>query len=167
MSKVPAPSIIMSSKLFCIFLVVCLTLTIFRGLTIRSTSWQTFALSLPDISLYLNKPRGEHNLRSTNNTRKEVYVTKSYPYPDAVINTNATTSKEWCDSCLNYHQYNALIYPKNIPDTYLDMVMFIPSQHGDTSFQRRQFLRKFILNSTKFPQIKSRHVFMFGKFFSS
>ena len=79
-------------------------------------------------------------------------------------NTNNTTSSEWCDSCINYHQYKAVIYPKNIPDTYLDMVMLIPSQNRDASFQRRQFLRKFPLNSTYFPHIKIRHVFVFGKF---
>ena len=79
-------------------------------------------------------------------------------------NVDSTTSKQSCDLCVNYHQYKAVIYPKHIPDTYLDMVIFIPSRHGDTSFQRRQFLRKFPLNSTHFPQLKIRHVFVFGKF---
>ena len=77
---------------------------------------------------------------------------------------NVTIKTKWCNSCINYHQYKAVIYPKHIPDTYLDMVIFIPSRHGDASFQRRQFLRKFILNSTHFPEVKIRHVFVFGKF---
>ena len=85
---------------------------------------------------------------------------------------NSTTSSEgwnfcvWNPKllCINYHQCKAVIYPKYIPDNNLDMVMFIPSQHGDSSFQRRQFLRKFPLNSTYFPQIKTKHVFVFGKF---
>ena len=79
-------------------------------------------------------------------------------------NVDSTTPKQWCDLCVNYHQYKAVIYPKHIPDTYLDMVMFIPSQQRDSSFQKRQFLRKFILNSTRFPEVKIRHVFVFGKF---
>ena len=79
-------------------------------------------------------------------------------------NTNNTTSSGWCDSCINYHQYKAVIYPKHIPDTYLDMVIFIPSQHRDSSYEKRQFLRKFPLNSTNFPQLKIRHIFVFGKF---
>ena len=44
--------------------------------------------------------------------------------------------------------------------------MFIPSQQGDTSFQRRQFLREKMLNSVYFPQVKISHVFVFGKFLS-
>ena len=42
--------------------------------------------------------------------------------------------------------------------------MFIPSHQGDTSFQRRQFLRNKLLNSLYFPQVEFRHVFVFGKF---
>ena len=71
---------------------------------------------------------------------------------------------EWYNKWYYNHQYKTLIYPKHIPDTYLDMVMFIPSQHRDTSFQRRQFLRKKMLNSTFFPQVKIRHIFVFGEF---
>ena len=153
----------MYSKLFCTFLVICVILTILRELAISSASWPTFALSLPEISLSLNNPREEQNLSSTNNTRKEVDVTTSKPH--MVLNKTTITASQWCDSCVNYHHYKALIYPKHIPDNYLDMVMFIPSQQGDTSFERRQFLRKFPLNSTYFPQIKIRHVFVFGKFF--
>ena len=83
---------------------------------------------------------------------------------NTVSNSNTTDTSHWCNSFVNYHQYEALIYPKHIPNTYLDVVMFIPSQHRDTSFQRRQFLRKFPLNATLSPQVKFRHVFVFGKY---
>ena len=96
-------------------------------------------------------------------THDEVYVSRQGE-PNLNFNGNLTIPSQWCNSCINYHQYKAVIYPKHKPDTYLDMVMFIPSQQGDSSFQRRQFLRTKILNSTNFPQIKIRHVFVFGKF---
>ena len=123
--------------------------------------------NLPEKSLFINKQREGQNLPSSNKHLKEVNVNKIVAYrcrSHEVFNKNATTSIQWCNSCVNYHHYKALIYHKYIPDTYLGMVMFIPSQHGDTSFQRRQFLRKFPLNSTHFPEIKIRHVFVFGKF---
>ena len=76
--------------------------------------------------------------------------------PSGIYNKSGTT--------VSPEQYNVLIYPRHIPDTYLDMVVFIPSHHGDNSFQRRQFLRKKMLNSSYFSQVKIRHVFVFGKF---
>ena len=100
---------------------------------------------------------------SYSNQWKEVNVSSSQSKPHSVFNVNGTGSVQWCSRCINYHQYKVLIYPKYIPDTYLDMVMFIPSQHGDSSFQRRQFLRKFPLNSTCFPEVKIKHVFVLGK----
>ena len=96
-------------------------------------------------------------------THDEVYVPRQGE-PNLNFNGKLTIPSQWCDSCINYYQYRALIYPKHIPDTYLDMVIFIPSQHGDTSFQRRQFLRTKILNSTNFSQVNIRHAFVFGKF---
>ena len=96
-------------------------------------------------------------------THDEIYVPRQGE-PNLNFNANLTMPSQWCDSCINYHQHKALTYPKNIPDTYLDMMMFILSQHGDSSFQRRQFLRTKILNSTNFPQVNIRHVFVFGKF---
>ena len=145
----------MSSKLFGIifsYFVIFLLLIILY--TARPTPTEIVNLFNVDISVSQNNPSEVGNVPCTSKSKTSV-----------VFNENGTTrSVQWCDFCINYHQYKAVIYPKHIPDTYLDMVMFIPSQHGDTSFQRRQFLRKFPLNSTYFPQIKIRHVFVFGKF---
>ena len=152
---------IMSSKRFCVFCVLCLTLTILRSLTTCPASWRTFILSLPEISLSLNKPHEGQTFPFKLKPNEAPDV----PKPDMVSSGNGTMgSPQWCNACLDYHQYEALIYPKHIPSTYLDVVLFIPSQQGDTSFQRRQFLRKKMLNSSNFPQVKFKHVFVFGKF---
>ena len=136
------------------------------GLPLPMKSCEEVGLSLtssPECKLR-GKIKSPRRLSYKGYTHDEVYVPRRSSSQGELNNANLTTSSQWCNSCVNYHQYKALIYPKHIPDTYLDMVMFIPSQHGDSSFQRRQFLRKKILNSTNFPQIKIRHVFVFGKF---
>ena len=142
----------MSSKLF---VIIFLFFVIFSLLKKLDIAWpnptEIVNLLYIDLSVSQNIPSKIGNVACTSKS--------------VVFNENGTTMpSQWCNSCVNYHQYKALIYPKHIPDTYLDMVIFIPSQHGDTSFQRRQFLRKFPLNSTYFPQLKMRHVFVFGKF---
>ena len=130
----------MSSKRFGLFFscfVICWILTILHA------AWpfliQTEAVNFFIVSLSQNKPSVVYNKNGT------------------------TTSLHPCNSCVNFHQYEAVIYPKLIPNTYLDMVIFIPSQQGDASFQRRQFFRKKMLNSSNFPQVKIRHVFVFGE----
>ena len=149
----------MASKLFGIIFLYFVTSLL---LNIFDTPWPTSPqgnspteiVNLLDVSVSQNEPSKVVNITYASNSKL-----------DTVFNQNRSDiSSQLCDLCINYHQYEALIYPKNIPDTYLDMVMFIPSQHGDTSFQRRQFLRKFPLNSTYFQQIKIRHVFLLGKF---
>ena len=145
----------MSSKLFGI---IFLFFVIFLLLKKLDIAWpdptEIVNLMYIDLSVSQNNPGKVGNVACTSKSKTS-----------DVFNENETTiPSHWCDSCVNYHQYKAVIYPKHIPDTYLDMVMFIPSQHGDTSFQRRQFLRKFPLNSTYFPQLKIRHVFVLGKF---
>ena len=145
----------MSSKLFgIIFLYFVMFLLLIILYTARPTPTEIVNLFHVDLSVSQNNPSNVGNV-----------VCASKSKTSDIFNENGTTrSAQWCDSCINYHQYKVVIYPKYIPDTYLDMVMFIPSQHGDTSFQRRQFLRKFPLNSTHFPQLKIRHIFVFGKF---
>ena len=145
----------MSSKLFGI---IFLFFVIFLLLKKLDIAWpnptEIVNLMYIDLSVSQNNPSKIGNV---------AYASRSKT--SAIFNNNGTTMpSQWCNSCVNYHQYKAVIYPKHIPDTYLDMVMFIPSQHGDTSFQRRQFLREFPLNSTYFPQLKIRHVFVLGKF---
>ena len=145
----------MSSKLFGIifsYFVIFLLLIILY--TARPTPTEIVNLFDVDISVSQNNPGEVGNVACASKRKTSV-----------IFNENGTTMpSQSCDSCVNYHQYKTVIYPKHIPDTYLDMVMFIPSQHRDSSFQRRQFLRKFPLNSTHFPQLKIRHVFVFGKF---
>ena len=145
----------MSSKLFgIIFLYFVIFLLLIILYTARPTPTEIVNLFDVDISVSQNNPGEVGNVACASKSKTSI-----------IFNENGTTMpSQWCDSCINYHQYKALISPKNTPDTYLDMVMFIPSQPGDSSFQRRQFLRKFPLNSTYFPQIKIRHVFVFGKF---
>ena len=75
---------------------------------------------------------------STNKWKEGKNVTKelsdlsglsSKSKPHGRTNSTSNITRAMSGSCLNYHQYKALIYPKRIPDTYLDMVIFIPSQH--------------------------------------
>ena len=135
----------MWSKFFGItffYFVFSLILNIFD--TPRSTvplrNSPTEIVNLLDVSGYPNKPGKVVNITCASKSK-----------PGVVFNENWTTrSAQWCDSCINYHQYKALIYPKHTPDNHMDMVIFLPSRHGGTSFQRRQFLRKFPLNSTSF-----------------
>ena len=115
------------------------------------------------ILFFTNKRKGQNFTKGLSETGLSS-ESKLHWKTNFTRNVNSTTSKQWCDLCVNYHQSKAVIYPKHIPDTYLHMVIFMPSRHGDTSFQRRQFLRKFPLNSTYFPHLKIRHVFVFGKF---
>ena len=149
----------MLSKLFGI---IFFYFVIFLLLNIFDIAWPivplgnspTEIVNLLDASRSQNEPSKIFNITSASKSKLD----------EDVIENGSTRLAQWCNSCVNCRQYKALIYPKHILDTYLDMVMFIPSQHGDTSFQRRQYLRKFPLNSTYFPQLKIRHVFVFGKF---
>ena len=149
----------MSSKLFGILF---LYFVIFLLLNILYTGWLILPLgnTTNEMVNLIEKSEFQNKLSKVVNI---TCASKSKFYKDC--NEYGTTrSSTWCDSCINYYKYKALIHPKHIPDTNLDMVIFIPSQHGDTSFQRRQFLRKFPLNSTNFTEVKIRHVFVFGKF---
>ena len=145
----------MSSKLFVIMFLFFVIFLLLKKLDIAwPNPTEIVNLLYIDLSASQNNPSKIGNVACASKNKTS----------DVFDENGTTMPSQWCDSCVNYHQYKALIYPKHIPDTYLDMVMFIPSQYGDTSFQRRQFLRKFPLNSTYFPQLKIRHVFVLGKF---
>ena len=156
-----------------LILFVRLVLICFVLITIQHfTSHQVRLNSAQGISFNIMRSLAEPTLTndmdqgsrlSSSNQWKEVNVSSSQSKPHSIFNVNGTGSLQWCRRCINYHQYKVLIHPKYIPDTNLDMVMFIPSQHRDSSFQRRQFLRKFPLNSTCFPEVKIKHVFVLGK----
>ena len=66
-----------------------------------------------------------------------------------------------CPLCKNYLQYRPIIQPQNISKQNLDFVMFIISQHGETSFKKRQFIRRFLLHEESSLNIK--HIFILGK----
>ena len=79
-----------------------------------------------------------------------------------IVKKELRLEEKWCHLCVNYHQYRALIYPDGVSDTYLDMVMFTQTYHTEDFIQRRRFLRKYMLNSTNFPALKVKHIFVFG-----
>ena len=159
-------------KFYAYLLITCLTLTIifhYTFLQLNFTQGLQFMIRfLSQTKTLMREISPNRRLQNSTEILSEDYQTslsgRLSVTSNTVSNSNTTDTSHWCNSCVNYHQYKALIYPKHIPNTYLDMVMFIPSQQGDTSFQRRQFLRKFPLNSTLSSQVKFRHVFVFGKY---
>ena len=80
-----------------------------------------------------------------------------------IVKKELRLEEKWCHLCVNYHQYRAFIYPDGVSDTYLDMVMFTQIYYTEDFIQRRRFLRKYMLNSTNFPALKVKHIFVFGK----
>ena len=92
---------------------------------------------------------------------KSVPQLKTYKWISNVIITERLSTEKWCRLCTNYLQYHPIIQSQNIPKQNLDFVMFIPSQHGETSFKKRQFIRKFMLHGENSLNIK--HVFILGK----
>ena len=171
MEIIPRPNKTKKLVLFVRLVLICLVLITIQHFTshqVRLNSAQGISFnikrSLAEPTL-TNDDVDSSRLSSSNQWKEEQNLTAglSKSSSDKFHGNITTRSPHWCDRCINYHQYKVLIYPKYIPDTYLGMVMFIPSQHGDSSFQRRQFLRKFPLNSKYFPQIKMRHLFVFGK----
>ena len=114
---------------------------------------------------FLKLPIEKKRLSYEKPSPKDFNLTLTLTTKDEVIKKDGIQHKEWCHRCVNYHQYEALIYPDGSSDTYLDMVMFTQTYYTEDFFQRRRFFRKYMLNYTNFPTLTVKHMFVFGECF--
>ena len=115
---------------------------------------------------FLKLPVEKKKLSFEKPSPKDFNLTLTLITKDEVIKRDGIQHKEWCQRCVNYHQYKALIYPDESSDTYLDMVMFTQTYYTENFFQRRRFFRKYMLNHTNFPTLTVKHMFVFGECFN-